>query len=277
MPAISITKACHYFGWTRQAYYQQISRDQVREGEHDQVVRWVSEVRLRQARIGTRKLYHLMRNWLQQGGIKLGRDALFKLLKERRLLVQRKRAYHKTTNSHHRFYKHPNLLKEGAQQVIASKPEQVWVADITYIPTKEKFVYLSLITDAYSRKIVGHHVHASLQTEEVSVAYKLALRHRRSHSPLIHHSDRGIQYCATYYQQIHQRFGIQCSMTDGYDCYQNALAERVNGILKEEFLLHTPANLAEAQKLIAQSIDIYNTERPHTSLKNKTPDEVHRA
>jgi putative transposase len=161
--------------------------------------------------------------------------------------------------------------------VLASKPEQVWVADITYIPTTEKFVYLSLVTDIYSKKIVGHHVHASLQTEEVSVAYRRALRHKSSISDLIHHSDRGIQYCSAYYQQLHEKFKVRCSMTDGYDCYQNAVAERVNGILKGEFLLQTPSNLAQARKLIAQSIQIYNNERPHSSLKNKTPNEVHRA
>lgn len=150
------------------------------------------------------------------------------MLKVRHLLIQRKRAYHKTTHNHHRFYRHPNLLKEGVDQIIVSKPEQVWVADITYIPTKEKYVYLSFITDAYSRKIVGHHVHASLQTEEVSLAFKSALRQTKCNAPLIHHSDRGIQYCSNDYQQIHRQFGVRCSMTYGYECYQNALTEGVN-------------------------------------------------
>ncbi|MBC3830116.1 IS3 family transposase [Undibacterium amnicola] len=276
-PQISINKACHYFGWTRQAYYQQIARDQGRRDAHEQVIEWVTKIRLRQAKIGTRKLHYLLREKQQQAGIKLGRDALFHLLRMRHLLIKPKRAYHKTTHSHHRFYKHPNLLKAGSGQVQACRPEQVWVADITYIPTTEKFVYLSLVTDIYSKKIVGHHVHASLQTEEVSVAYRRALRHKSSVSDLIHHSDRGIQYCSAYYQQLHEKFKVRCSMTDGYDCYQNAVAERVNGILKGEFLLQTPSNLAQARKLIAQSIQIYNNERPHSSLKNKTPNEVHRA
>jgi transposase InsO family protein len=254
-----------------------MERDQVRQTQHEQVVEWVIKIRTRQAKIGTRKLHYLLQNPMQQAGIKLGRDALFKLLRMRHLLIQPKRAYHKTTQSHHRFYKHPNLLKAGSQQVIATKPEQVWVADITYIPTNEQFVYLSLVTDLYSKKIVGHHVHASLQTEEVSMAYRRALRTKCSSSDLVHHSDRGIQYCSSYYQHIHEKFKVRCSMTDGYDCYQNAVAERVNGILKGEFLLHRPANLAEARKLIAQSIQIYNNERPHSSLQNKTPDEVHRA
>src|SRR5690606_30737758 len=128
---------------------------------------------------------------------------------------------HKTTDSHHRFRRHPNLLKTGEQQVCATASEQVWVADITYLPTADKFVYLSLVTDAYSRKIVGWHVHESLQTEQVAQALKMALRARQSHQRLIHHSDRGVQYCSAYYQSIHRRHGLCCSMTDGYDCYQN--------------------------------------------------------
>lgn len=114
----------------------------MRRHEHEQVLEWVTTIRLRQAKIGTRKLHYLLREKQQQAGIKLGRDALFDLLRTRHLLIKPKRAYHKTTHSHHRFYKHPNLLKAGSQQVVASKPEQVWVADITYIPTGEKFVYL---------------------------------------------------------------------------------------------------------------------------------------
>ena len=193
------------------------------------------------------------------------------------MLVPQRRAYHKTTDSHHRFRRHPNLLKAGEQQICATGSEQVWVADITYLPTKEKCVYLSLVTDAYSRKIVGWHVHDSLHTEPVAKALKMALRARQSDQRLVHHSDRGIQYCASYYQAIHQRHGLVCSMTDGYDCYQNALAERVNGILKGEFLLQRPADLEQARRMVGESVQIYNGERPHLSLKMQTPDAVHRA
>lgn len=165
---------------------------------------------------------------------------MFDVLRNARLLVAPRRAYHKTTDSRHRFRHHPNLLKAGPQQIRASGSEQAWVADIAYLPTDGKFVYLSLVMDAYFRKIVGWHVHESLQTEEVAQAMKMALSERRSGRQLVHHSDRGIQYCSTYYQALHQRHGVTCSMTDGYDCYQNALAERVNGILKTEFLLQRP-------------------------------------
>ena len=241
------------------------------------MVELVREQRMRQPRIGTRKMHHLLQEPLQRQAIALGRDAMFDVLRNARLLVAPRRAYHKTTDSHHRFRRHPNLLKAGPQQVRASASEQVWVADITYLPTHGKFVYLSLVTDAYSRKIVGWHVHESLQTEEVAQAMKMALSGRQSNRQLVHHSDRGIQYCATYYQAPHKRHGVICSMTDGYDCYQNALAERVNGILKTELLLQRPADLEQARRMVRESVDIYNSERPHLSLKMQTPDAVHRA
>jgi len=264
-------------GISRQAYYQRRQRERHCLDRAQTVVKLVQPIRLRQPRIGTRKLHSMLGSAFSGAKIKLGRDGLFNILRQERLLVQPQRAYHKTTNSHHRFRRHPNLLKEGPGQVRATRPEQVWVADITYLPTAGKFVYLSLVTDAYSRKIVGYHVHASLQTEEVSEALKMALRARQRKTPLIHHSDRGIQYCSTYYQEIHRRHELTCSMTDGYDCYQNALAERINGILKGEFLLNRPADLKQASKMVAQSVRIYNQERPHTALQYKTPDAVHRA
>ena len=234
-------------------------------------------MRLRQPRIGTRKLQRVLQVPLEKADIRVGRDRLFDVLRAARLLVKPHRAYHKTTNSHHRFRRHPNLLKDGPQKVVPTAAEQVWVADITYLPTAGQTVYLSLVTDAWSRKIVGYHVHDGLQTEQVSQALKMALRSRQSRQALVHHSDRGIQYCATYYQAIHQRHGLTCSMTDGYDCYQNAMAERINGILKSEFLLNRPADLQQAARMVRESVEIYNRERPHQALKYKTPDEVHRA
>ncbi len=252
-------------GMSRQAYYQGQQRHAQRERRAETVVQLVRDRRVRQPRLGTRKLHHVLREPLARSGIELGRDALFDVLRNARLLVPPRRAYHKTTDSHHRFRRHPNLLKAGEQQVCAMASEQVWVADITYLPTADKFVYLSLVTDAYSRKIVGWHVHDSLQTEPVAQALKMALRGRQSDQRLVHHSDRGIQYCSSYYQAIHQRHGLRCSMTDGYDCYQNALAERVNGILKGELLLQRPTNLEQARRMVRESIQIYNAERPHLS------------
>jgi putative transposase len=264
-------------GISRQAYYKRCQSERRRDAQAASITALVRNVRLRQPRLGTRKLHYLLGPELARQGIKLGRDRLFDVLRAARLLVVPHRAYHKTTQSHHRFRCHPNLLKPGPDQVVPSGPEQVWVADITYLPTAGPFVYLSLVTDAFSHRIVGHHVHDSLQTEQVSQALKNALRTRKTRQALIHHSDRGIQYCSAYYQDIHRRHGLRCSMTDGYDCYQNALAERVNGILKGEFLLQRPANLEQATKMVEQSVRIYNQERPHSALKYKTPDAVHRA
>lgn len=262
---------------SRQAYYQGLKRQDEVHQCNERVMELVRSKRLRQPRIGTRKLHHLLLDAFVSEGLKVGRDTLFEILRQSHMLVAPKRAYHKTTDSHHRFRRHPNLLKSGQAQVQPQAAEQVWVADITYVPTHSGFVYLSLVTDAYSRKIVGHHVHDSLRTEQVSGALKMALKQRQSCQRLIHHSDRGIQYCSDDYQAIHRKHGLTCSMTDGYDCYQNALAERVNGILKGEFLLQRPADLAQARRMVDESVAIYNLERPHCSLQLKTPDEVHRA
>lgn len=258
---------------SRQAWYQQRARDRQRELQAKIIIDAVRRERTLQPRVGTRKLQWL----LQQSGVVVGRDRLFTLLRAHRLLVPTKRAYHKTTHSHHRFRKHPNLLKPGEHPVIPTRPDQVWVADITYLPVREGEAYLSLVTDAYSRKIVGHCVHDNLKAESVLRAYRRALKARHSHDELIHHSDRGVQYCSAQYQTLHVQHGVRCSMTDGYDCYQNALAERVNGILKHEFLLTKPKDIAEAKAMVADSIHIYNARRPHLSLQYKTPDEVHRA
>lgn len=271
-----MSRACQHFGFTRQAYYKAAARQRHKQQQHAAVVQLVEQTRQRQPRVGTRKLHHILQQPLQQAGIQIGRDALFELLRQKYLLVVPKRAYHKTTHSHHHLRRHPNLLKPGERQVVPTGCEQVWVADITYLPTSDGTAYLSLVTDAYSRKIMGWHVHASLHAHEVSQALKMALRQRSRRQDLVHHSDRGLQYCSSHYQAIHRRHRITCSMTDGYDCYQNALAERVNGILKTEFLLRRPAGLREARTMVKESIAIYNRERPHDSLQKRTPDAVHR-
>ena len=263
-------------GISRQAYYKRNRAYDARVDGDQKVVDFVLEKRRRQPRLGTRKLHYLLHAEAETA-LQVGRDRLFSILREAGELVPRKRAYHKTTHSHHRFRRHPNLLKTGPEQIVANGPEQVWVADITYLPTQESVAYLSLVTDAYSRKIVGHHVHESLHTESVIKAFKNAIEERKTTQSLVHHSDRGVQYCSDLYQRLHVKHGITCSMTDGYDCYQNALAERVNGILKTEFLLHRPENLEEAVKVADESVRIYSRDRPHLSPKYKMPDAAHRA
>ncbi|MEZ7037456.1 IS3 family transposase [Aeromonas sp. S11(2024)] len=272
---LTIVRACLFLGISRQAYYKRNRVADERHAQGLQVVRFVRQVRLRQPRMGTRKLHYLLQGQ-DDDGLKVGRDRLFQILAEHRLLVQPRRAYHKTTHSFHRFYRHPNLLKAGPEQVTPIAPEQVWVADITYLPARSGPLYLSLVTDAYSRKIVGHHVHEGMHAESVAMAFKKALKQRCGSGELIHHSDRGVQYCSGLYQSLHERYRVKCSMTDGYDCYQNALAERVNGILKGELLLQSPQDLAQAREMVREAVDIYNAERPHHALKYRTPDAVHR-
>jgi len=197
---LSISKACQFMGISRQAYYKRNRADAARLILDEKVADFVQQKRLRQPRLDTRKLYYLLQ-CQPQHELQVSRDRLFAILRERRLLVARKRAYHKTTDSHHRFRRHPNLLKPGPYQVVPSGPEQVWVADITYLPTQEGVAYLSLVTDAFSRKIVGYHVHESLHTASVA-------------QPLIHHSDRGSRYCSGMYQELHAKHGIRYPVFD---------------------------------------------------------------
>lgn len=222
-------------------------------------------------RLGTRKLYQLIKPELEQRGIKLGRDGLFAYMRQEGLLVKPKRLYIKTTNSQHWMKKHPNLLKEYKP----TKAEEVMVSDITYVKSDAGTHYLSLTTDAYSRKIMGYELSDEMKATDVVKALQMSIQNKRYHHSSIHHSDRGLQYCSEEYQRVLREHKIKPSMTDGYDCYQNALAERVNGILKQEFLLYQCQDLKELQELVDESIYIYNEMRPHLSLEMKTPSQVH--
>ncbi len=223
-------------------------------------------------RIGTRKLYQLIKPELEIHGIKLGRDGLFRYLRTENLLVKPTKSYTKTTNSKHWLKKHPNLLKGREIRQV----EEVFVSDITYVKTDQGTHYLSLVTDAWSRKIMGYELSHEMKASDVVKALKMAIRKRETQRETIHHSDRGMQYCSVEYQKILKNNGMLASMTDGYDCYQNALAERINGILKQEFLLYRCKDIDELKKLVDQSVQIYNEMRPHISLGLKTPDEVHK-
>jgi putative transposase len=223
-------------------------------------------------RLGTRKLHHLLSDAFNHCQLKVGRDKLFSILRMERMLISPLKNFTVTTNSKHWLRKHPNLIKEKEYKL----PEQLWVSDITYLKTKECVSYLSLVTDAVSRRIMGYHLSGDLRTEGALKALKMAVGNRMYSHALIHHSDRGVQYCSEEYQQVLRENKISTSMTDGYDCYQNALAERINGILKMEFLLATYQDIDQAQKVIKQSIAIYNQNRPHLALKMDTPNNVHR-
>lgn len=187
------------------------------------------------------------------------------------MLVHPKKNYTRTTDSKHWLRKYPNLTASWSPQA----PEELFVSDITYIKTKERTHYLSLVTDAYSRKIMGYHLSDDMSAEQVVVALQMSIKNRSSQRPLIHHSDRGLQYCSAQYQQVLKQNQIRPSMTDGYDCYQNALAERINGILKGEFLIHTCNNGKELEKLVQHAVETYNSYRPHLSLNFKTPNFIH--
>jgi putative transposase len=232
---------------------------------------WVMYWRKYMPQLGVRKLYQLIKPKLVEHDIKLGRDGLFDYLRQQGLLVKAKKSYIKTTFSKHWMKKHPNLLKDTTPM----RPEEVFVSDITYVQSNEGVHYLSLVTDAFSRKIVGYHVSNEMKATDVVKALDMAIQNRRYDHDAIHHSDRGLQYCSTLYQSVLETNNIRPSMTDGYDCYQNALAERINGILKQEFLIYQCNTLDELRLLVSESINIYNELRPHLSLEMTTPNKVH--
>jgi transposase InsO family protein len=236
------------------------------------VLELVQEYRRRLPRIGGKKLYYLLRNDLCVIG-KIGRDKFFEILRNNDLLVSRKRSYTKTTNSYHRFRRWKNLLKD--RQII--RPNECYVSDITYLRSRSGFAYLFLITDYYSRKIVGWSLSQSLSIEGGISALQMAIKQCSTTYELLHHSDRGIQYCSHDYVGLLQENGISISMTEENHCYENALAERVNGILKDEFLLDsTFASFKEMEQAVKEAIKLYNEIRPHWALKLMTPNEVHK-
>lgn len=259
--------SCSVFGISRQAYYKQKVSLKAQQQQTKDIVAKVQQIRMSMPRIGTRKVYYLL-----DGQLAVGRDKLFAILKANHMLVKPVKSYTKTTMSKHWLHKYPNLLKD----INIYHSEQVYVSDITYIKSRQRTHYLSLITDAYSRKIVGYHLSNDLNAESVVKALKMAVKARNKNIPLIHHSDRGLQYCSAVYQKVLAKYNIAPSMTDGYDCYQNALAERVNGILKQEFLFNKCKNYQDLNMLVKQSIEIYNQNRPHLALNLKTPNFIHK-
>ena len=222
--------------------------------------------------MGTLKLRSELEEEIKQCGRGFGKNKLFDLLRNNDLLLKRRRRYTITTNSNHPFYKHTNLLAKAT----ITAPDQAWVSDITYLRTRDKFVYLSLVTDVYSRKIVGWNVDVSLAVEGAIGAAKMAIRHSSGTKGVIHHSDRGVQYCCYAYNDLAKRNGIKMSMGEAGNCYDNAIAERVNGILKDEYLLDSEfIDKKHAEKAVKEAVYLYNYERPHWSLNLKKPAEVY--
>jgi len=273
---VSTGDLCGWFGISRQAYYQHewsLSEEIFRNGL---LLEEVKTIRSRHRRMGVRKLMELLRPVMLEHGVKMGRDGLFDLLSIHGLLVRKRKRHIKTTHSHHWLRKYPNLIVDFTP----TKPNELWVSDITYWKIQEQSVYLSFITDAYSRKIVGYHLSENLHAEQTVKALSMALsdleKQPETTGQLIHHSDRGVQYCSSLYVNRLKKNRIKISMTQSGDPLENAIAERVNGIIKDEYLLNYQCNnIKDAKKRLAVAVSLYNKERPHNSIGNITPEVVH--
>lgn len=239
------------------------------------VIDMVQDCRRQLPRLGGKKVYSMIKSELDQLPVSIGRDKLFRILKKNDLLIKPKKSFTRTTNSSHRFRTYNNLIRYTKP----TRKNQIWVSDITYIRTMQGFCYLALITDAYSRKIVGYDISDSLELVGCIRALKKATRnYKRSDDKLIHHSDRGIQYCSNQYTNLLRKRKILISMAAKGNCYENALAERVNGILKGEFNLDISfKSKHEAYKSVKQAIFAYNEIRPHYSIGLMTPNKKHAA
>ena len=269
---VSLTTITHCFGLKRDAYYKYKSRADQRLKLEQQIIEIVHKRRRSLPREGVRKLIKYLDDEFSKADLKVGRDTLFNVLRKHQMLTLRKKYSSRTTNSYHRFYKYNNIIKD----LEVTRPNQVWVSDITYIRTVKGFCYLALITDMFSRKIVGYHLSDSLVLNGCVRALNKALYQAKDITELIHHSDRGIQYCSNIYTQILKRKNIDISMTEKNHCYENAMAERVNGILKDEFYLdQTFTDVTHAKRATKNAINLYNEIRLHLSLDYKTPNMVY--
>jgi putative transposase len=267
-----IRTLCSLLGYSRQAYYQHNKALQREVMQHELIIGQVLSIRASQSKVGSRKLLIMLTPFLLQHHISIGRDALFTLLRDNQLLVRsRKRRVPRTTFSDHWMHKYPNLIIG----LIPDRAHQLWVSDITYIAVAEGFSYLSLITDAYSRMIVGYHLSESLSTQGCVKALKMAVRQLPQQAALIHHSDRGCQYCSVEYVEQLSGTGISISMTQNSDPRENAVAERVNGILKAELLQTHYDSITQGTRQVGKAIELYNNERRHSSIDMLTPAQAH--
>ena len=273
-PSVSLERFCWLLGLSRQALYKNAWNNKRKSSKEQLVLSEVKNIRGEHPAIGTRKLHKLLEGFYQKHSIKMGRDALFSTLSNHRLLIRRRKRRIFTTQSHHWLKKYSNLIK-GWHPVL---PEQLWVCDITYVPCGRHYLYLSLVTDAYSHKIMGYHIADTLEAVHCKKALQMALAGRLypTHN-LIHHSDRGIQYCSSSYTELLMQNNITISMTESGDPLDNAIAERINGIIKHEYLKHHGlSNLQQATELLKQIVKSYNDRRPHLSIQMNTPGKVHR-
>jgi transposase InsO family protein len=268
----TISELCTLFGRSKQSYYKRIDQTYKKAVNEDIILQMVQKERKLMPRIGGRKLHYLINLQLDEQK-QIGRDKLFSILEKHNLLIRRKRTKIRTTDSHHWLHKYPNLIKDFT----ATKANQLWVSDITYIKTKEGVVYLFLITDSYSKKIMGWKLADNLKSENAIKALEMAIKQLpTAQINLIHHSDRGIQYCSSEYVKLLNKHSIKISMTQDGNPLDNAVAERINGILKTEWL--NAASLKSKHSAIFylhKIIGIYNNNRPHLSLNMQTPNQIH--
>ncbi len=272
-PEINLQLICSLYGKTRQAYYDHRKEENKTSIAYMIVLTLVGEIRKDIPRMGGRKLHHVLVAEFEKHGIKIGRDQLFDLLRFHGLLIRRRKRGVRTTDSYHWLRKYQNLV----EVLKLTCPEELWVADITYIKTSQGYSYLSLITDAYSRKIVGYALHPTLEATGCVKALQMAIKQRTYNTPgLIHHSDRGIQYCCSDYVELLKSEAIAISMTENGNPYDNALAERMNNTIKNDY---APEKIYHNQKEAAVTIDrivhSYNDRRPHQSLDYLTPNQAH--
>lgn len=271
----TITSLCLLLGYSRQALYQHQHRAEKQALQEELLLQQVNIHRGKLKRCGGRKLFHLLGGFMQEHGISMGRDALFDLLRQHGLLVRkRRRRGPRTTFSHHWLHKYPNLIVD----FIPTAPNQLWVSDITYIELDGEFAYLSLITDGYSHKIVGYYLSEDLTADGPLAALEMALSQlpQDFNGTLIHHSDRGVQYCCEKYVGLLLKHTIGISMTQSGNPRENPVAERANGIFKDEFLFDRHfKNIEQARCAIAQDVSTYNNLRPHLSIDMLTPEQAH--
>lgn len=270
----TVKQICKMLKITRQAYYKNRYRRAEESFEEEIIVEMVNNIRHKLPRLGGRKLYYLLKEDLRKLPSNLGRDKFFEILRSNGLLVKPTKQYTRTTNSHHRFRIYSNLVKGMS----VKEPNQIFVSDITYLRLEDGFCYLFLTTDVYSRKIVGYHLSMSLSTEGAISAMEMALKNLAKPEELIHHSDRGFQYCCRQYVGLLQKNRIRISMGESGNPYENAIAERVNGILKSEFYLNSNfMNYQDASRATKEAINIYNNLRPHMSIGYLTPEQKYAA
>ena len=264
---------CGLLGISRQAHYQYVKTEFVQRFENEVILEFVKKLKSRQAKIGVRKiLFHIEEELYTKSGIQIGRDALFDLLREHGLLVRRRRKRIKTTDSNHAYRKYPNIIREFVPTGIS----QLFVCDLTYIDTEEGFVYLFLITDAYSRKIVGYYLGETMEAFGAIEALNQSILQLPNESKPIHHSDRGVQYASNDYTKILMERGMPISMTENGNPLENCMAERVNGLIKD-LINNTFKTKLEAKITMPTIIEIYNTERKHGSIGMLTPEQAHRS